>query len=221
MERLGLGKIAAKLFGGGAPELVLAKRIKIFILLGITFVALSKLTLSKFSPLPNFEMIIPTLCVVGCLSLRTGGNKFWRHSTRYFVVIALISVSLADLWIWGFHPIYAFTWSGFVICWLLAMRQKLSVFEKFKSLLWRTALTAALAILIFDIYTCFGWAFLTGARTFAGFTAVLLAQIPFTLYHLLSLVFVPPLVGLAKTLIKVKVPVPVAVPVAVKARTGV
>jgi len=216
-----LKKAAFKLFGGENPESVLAKRIKIFVLIGIVFVVLNKLTLSRFSPLPNFEMIIPTLCVVGCLSLHPSGNRFWRHSTRYFVMMALISVSLADLLIWGFRSIYVFTWSGFMICWLLAVREKISVFGKFRSLLWRTTLTAALAILIFDIYTSFGWAFLTGARTFAGFTAVFLAQIPFTLYHLLSLLFVPPLVGLAKALIKVKVPVPVAVPVAAKARSGV
>jgi hypothetical protein len=44
-----------------------------------------------------------------------------------------------------------------------------------------------------------------------------LGQIPFTLYHLASLIFVPPLVGLGKLMVKVKVPVPVAV----KVRAGV
>lgn len=213
------GGITAKLFGDETPELVLAKRIRIFVLIGIVLVALNKLTLSRFSPIPNFEMIIPTLCVVGCLSLHPGGNKFWRHLTRYFVV-ALITVSLADLLIWGFHPIYAFTWSGFVVCWLLARREKLSIFERFKTLLRHTMLTAAIAILVFDIYTCFGWAFLAGARTLAGFAAVFLAQIPFTLYHLSSLMFVPPLVGLAKALVRVKIPVPVSVPAAVKIQTA-
>jgi hypothetical protein len=39
------------------------------------------------------------------------------------------------------------------------------------------------------------------------------------LYHLSSLIFVPPLVGLGKAMVKVKVPVPVAV--AVKRGVGV
>jgi len=140
--------------------------------------------------------------------------------TRYFGVAALVSVFLVDLWVWGFRPIYAFTWSGFIICWFFAARKKLFMFGRFKHMLWHAALTTAIAVLIFDIYTCFGWAFLTGARTLAEFAAVFLAQIPFTLYHLFSLAFVPPLVWLAKILIRVKVPVSAAVPAAVKTQTA-
>lgn len=198
---------------------MLSKRIKIFAVLGFAFIAINKFTLSRFSPLPNLEMIIPTICVMGCFPLYCGRGKFWGSLTRYFGVVALVSVFLADLWVWGFRPIYAFTWSGFVICWFFAARRKLFMFGRLKHLLWHSVLTTAVAIIIFDVYTCFGWAFLTGARTLAGLAAVFLAQIPFTLYHLSSLTFVPPLVGLAKLLIRVRVPVPAAVPVAVKIRT--
>lgn len=199
----------AKLWGVGAPERVLAKRIKLFILFGVLFVAVSKLLYLGGVTFPNFELIIPTLVVVGCFSLPVGSRGSWRFLTRYFGVIALASVFFIDICFWGFKSIYVFTWSGFIICWLLGMRNKLSMFGRFTRLLYRTTLTAAVAIIAFDIYTAFGWAMLTGA----GLTAVFIAQLPFTLYHLSSLVFVPPLVGLAKAMVKVKVQVPVAVSV--------
>jgi len=90
------------------------------------------------------------------------------------------------------------------------MRHKLSMFDRFKSLLWRTTLTAAVAIIIFDLFTgVLGWSLVTST----GLVTVFLSQIPFTLYHLCSLLFVPPLVGLAKVMVKVKIPVPVAIAV--------
>jgi hypothetical protein len=87
------------------------------------------------------------------------------------------------------------------------MRNKLSMFDKFKKLLWRTTLTAAIAIILFDV-----WTGLVGSSLTMGGSLwiVFLGQIPFTLFHLASLVFVPPLVGLGKLLVRVKVPVPVA-----------
>jgi len=91
------------------------------------------------------------------------------------------------------------------------MKNKLSTFDRFKKLLYRTTLTAAIAILIFDVWTAFGSWLGWGEKSLAGLAAVYLAQIPFTLYHLGSLLFVPPLLGLGKLMIKVKVPVSVAV----------
>lgn len=210
-------KIAIKLFGGENPGSVLAKRIKLFILLGIVLIAISKLLyLRGLMPFPNFELIIVTLVVIGSFSIYTGENKFWRGVTRYFGIIALVSVFLIDVGFWGIRKIYIFTWSGFIICWLFGMRNKLSMFDKFKKLLWRTTLTAAVAILIFDIYTASGWALISGT----GLATVFLNQIPFTLYHFCSLIFVPPLVGLGKAMAKIKVPVPVAVPVGGRVRVG-
>ena len=211
----GWKRAAAKLWGVGAPERVLARRIKIFVLIGIVFIAISKLLyLRGLTPFPNFELIIPTLVVVGSFSLYCGPTRFWRGLTRYFGLIALLSVFIIDLAFWGFLPIYAFTWLGFIFCWLLGMRNKLSMFDKFKTLLGRTMLTAAVAIILFDVWTgLIGHTLTTGVPLWVAF----LGQIPFTVYHLASLVFVPPLVGLGKMLARVKI----SVPVAVAARTGV
>ncbi len=201
-------KAAAKLFGVGAPERVLARRIKIFVLLGILFIALSIPLYLAGVTFSNFELIIPTLVVIGSFSLYCGPTKFWRVVTRYFGVIALASVFIIYLVVWGPRPIQAFTLSGFTICWLLAMRNKLSMFDKFKKLVWRTTLTAAIAIILFDVWTgLIGHTLTTGVSLWVAF----LGQIPFTLYHLASLVFVPPLVGLGKVLARIKVAAPVAV----------
>jgi hypothetical protein len=210
-------KLAYKLFGGETSERVLAKRIKIFVLIGIVFIAISKLLyLRELMPFPNFELIVPTLVVIGSFSLYCGEKKSWKYLTRYFGVLAIVTVFIIDLVFWGFRPIYIFTWSGFVICWLIAMQNKLSMFNKFKKLLWRTTLTAAIAIIIFDIYTgVFGWSLVHGI----GLAAAFLNQLPFTLYHLCSLIFIPPLVGLGKLMVKVKVPIQVAV--AAQSRVGV
>ena len=190
----------------------MAARIKLFVLIGAVLIAVSKLLYHQgIMPFPNFELIIPTLVVVGSFSLYVGPTKQWRYITRYFGIIALISVFLIDLGIWGFQPIYAFTWSGFILCWIIGLRNKLSMFDRFKKLLWRTSITTAVAVLIFDVWTAFGSWLGWGAKSLSGLAAVYLAQIPFTLYHLASLAVVPPLVGLAKLMVKVKVPVPVTV----------
>jgi len=207
-------KISEKIWGGRTSGEFLAKRFKIFVLIGLLLVGISKLLYLAGITFPNLELVIPTLVVVGSFSLYCGGTKFWRGVTRYFGIIALVSVFLIDMAVWGIRPIYVFTWSGFIFCWLLGMHNKLSMFDKFKKLLWRTTLTAAIAIIVFDIYTgVFGWSLVHGTTLAAAF----LAQIPFTLYHLCSLIFIPPLVGLGKLMVKVKVPVPVAV----KIRAGV
>jgi hypothetical protein len=203
-------KISEKIWGGRTPSEVLSKRFRIFVLIAIVLAGISKLLyLHRILP-ANVELIIPTLVVVGSLSLYCGPTKFWRRATRYFGLLVLVAVAITDLAFWGPSPIFVFTWSGFILCWLLAMRHKLSMFDKFKSLLWRTTLTAAAAIIIFDLYTgVLGWSLVTGT----GLVTVFLSQIPFTIYHLCSLLFVPPLVGLAKAMVKVKVPVPVAIAV--------
>lgn len=201
-------EISEKIWGGRTSDKILAKRIKIFVLLGICFIGISKLLYLAGITFPNFELVIPTLVVVGSFSLYCGGTKFWRGVTRYFGVIAIISVLLIDLAIWGLRLIYLFTWTGFVLAWFLGMRNKLSIFDKFKKSLFRTTLTAAIAIILFDVWTGIIGSPLTGL---VSFWAAFIGQIPFTLYHLCSLLFVPPLVGLGKLLVRVKVPVPVAV----------
>ena len=203
-------KIAEKIWGDRTPDEVLSKRYKIFVFLGIFLIGMFAVYryFIGITFLPNFEWIIPVLVVTGSFSLYCGPSKFWRIVTRYFGALAVISAFIVWFIMFGILPIHAFVWSGFIFAWLLAMRNKLSMFDKFKKLLWRTTLTAAIAIIMFDIYTgVFGWSLVHGT----GLAAAFLAQILFTLYHLCSLIFIPPLVGLGKLMVKVKVPVPVAI----------
>ena len=203
-----LRKISERVWGGRTPAEVLSKRFKIFVLIAIVLAGVSKLLYLNGILPANVELIIPTLIVVGSFSLYLGPTKFWRRTTRYFGLLVLVAIAITDLAFWGLRSIFVFTWSGFILCWLIGMRNKLSMFDKFKKLMLRTTLTAAAAIIIFDIYTgVVGWSLVTGT----GLLVSLLAQIPFTLYHLSSLIFVPPLVGLGKLMVKVKVPVQVAV----------
>lgn len=202
-------KIAEKIWGGRTPDEVLSKRFKIFVFIGIFLIGMFAVYryFIGITFLPNFEWIIPILVVTGSFSLYCGPSKFWRIVTRYFGVLAVISAFIVWFIMYGILPIHAFVWSGFIFAWLLAMRNKLSMFNKFKKLLWRTTLTAAIAIILFDV-----WTGLVGSTLTMGESLwiVFLGQIPFTLFHLVSLVFVPPLVGLGKLLVRVKVPVPVA-----------
>ena len=203
-------KIAEKIWGGRTPDEVLSKRYKLFVFLGIFLIGMfaAYRYFIGVTFLPNFELIIPVLVVTGSFSLYCGPSKSWRIVTRYFGVLAVISAFIVWFIMFGIRPIHAFVWSGFIFAWLLAMRNKLSMFDKFKKLLWRTTLTAAVAIIMFDIWAgVFGWSLVHGT----GLAAAFLLQIPFTLYHLCSLIFIPPLVGLGKLMVKVKVPVPVAI----------
>ena len=203
-------KIAEKIWGGRTPDEVLSKRYKLFVFLGIFLIGMFALYryFIGITFLPNFEWIIPVLVVTGSFSLYCGQSKFWRIITRYFGALAVISAFIVWFIMYGILPIDAFVWLGFIFAWLFAMRNKLSMFDKFKKLLWRTTLTAAIAILLFDFWTgIIGSPLTMGISLWVAF----LGQIPHTLLHLTSLVFVPPLVGLGKMLVKVKISVPVAV----------
>ena len=219
-------KIAEKIWRGRTPDEVLSKRYKLFVLLGIFLIGMFAMYryFIGITFLPNFEWIIPVLVVTGSFSLYCGSSKFWRIVTRYFGALAVISAFIVWFIMFGILPIDAFVWSGFIFAWLLAMRNKLSMFDKFKKLLWRTTLTAVVAILLFDAFTAFGWWILgpyhslPGSHTLTGLLTVYLFQIPFTMSHLISLIFVPPLVGLGKLLVRVKVPVPVATRIGARAK---
>jgi len=213
-------KIAEKIWGGRTPDEVLSKRFKIFVFIGIFLIGMFALYryFIGITFLPNFEWIIPVLVVTGSFSLYCGPSKFWRIVTRYFGVLAVISTFIVWFIMFGILPIHAFVWSGFIFAWLLAMRNKLSMFNKFKKLLWRTTLTAAIAIILFDV-----WTGLIGSSLTMGGSLwiVFLGQIPYTLFHLVSLVFIPPLVGLGKMLVRVKISVPVAVAAGARVRARI
>ncbi|MEM3012421.1 MAG: hypothetical protein QW084_03560, partial [Candidatus Hadarchaeales archaeon] len=132
-------------------------------------------------------------------------------------LMVLAGVLLVDLLFWGLHRIYLFTWSGFLLVWWVATRNKLSPLSGFWGLVGRTALTAAVAILLFDFWTGVVGSPLTGfygpLTSLSTWLTALVMQVPFTLYHLSSLFFVPPLVGLLKlsTRVRLEVPIPVRV----------
>lgn len=223
-----LRNISEKIWGGRTPSEVLSKRFKIFVLLGVLLTGLFWVYRAKAGVgfLPNFEWFIPALVVVGSFSLSLGKNMFWRTVNHYFGAVVLISVIVFDLLLFGpsYMPIFLFRWSGFIFVWILAMRNKLSMFGKYKTLVGHTLLTTAIAILLFDIWTGVIGTSLTGwygaVTTPTPWLTAFLLQIPFTFFHLCSLIFIPPLVGLSKLLVRVKVPVSVAVRSGIKTASG-
>jgi hypothetical protein len=206
----GFTSLLDRIWGRKTVDEILSRRFKLFVLLGILFTSLFWVyrAVAGIELLPNLEWVIPTLVTVGSFSLPLGGGAFWKALNRYFGVLALASVIAFDIIFFGpaLWHVWIFKWSGFAFAWLLGMRSKLSMFDRYKRLLGSTLLTSAIAILIFDF-----WTGVIGCGLWIGsFWLSFIGQIPFTLYHLASLIFVPPLVALAKLLVRVKVPVAVA-----------
>lgn len=210
--------LTRKVWFGRNPDETLAKRFKLFVVVGIALIGASKLLYLAGLTIPNIELVIPTLVVVGAFSLYTGESKKWNKLTRYFGVFALLSVFLIDFFFWGFRKIYLFTWPAFIVCWIIGTRKDFSFFDKFSDLAVEATLTAAVAILAFDFVTAFGTWLLWHSMTLTALYGVYIAQIPFTLYHLGSLIFVPPLVALGKIMGRVKVRAQASTKAAVKTR---
>ena len=193
-------------------------RRRLWILAGICLLlaASSKLLYLRGFTLPNLELIIPVLVV-------TGSTYLWRvdgraeRVGRAFGLLVLGGVLAVDLLCWGWHPIYLFTWSGFLLVWLLATGNRVSPFSGFWPLLGRTALTGAAAILLFDLWTGVVGSPLTCPSFYGPLTSLhtwltaLALQFPFTLYHLSSLLFFPPLVGLLRLSTRIRVEAPLAI----------
>jgi hypothetical protein len=153
--------------------------------------------------LPNFEWILPTLIVLGSLF------------PFEFGILALVFVQVLWTLLYGPKPIQIFTCSGFALVWFLARKRYLSPFGSLRKLIGQSLLTSAAGILLYDFWTgVLGWSLLGQASLYTS----LLGQIPFTIYHLSSLVFVPPLVTLAKLTVRTKIPIVVPVPARTKVR---
>ncbi|KXA93460.1 hypothetical protein AKJ65_06285 [candidate division MSBL1 archaeon SCGC-AAA259E19] len=210
--------VSKKIWYGRNPDETLAKRFKLFLIVGISLIASGKfLSLAGF-PIPNIEPIIPLLVIMGAFSLYMGRSEKWGKIRKYAGIIAIVSVFLIDLIFWGFHKIYLFMWPGFVMVMLIARKKDLSFFDRFSDIAVEATVTAAAAIILFDIFTAFGFWLLWRPLTIATLYGVYLAQIPFTLYHLGSLIFVPPVVGFGKMASKVKLRAPVATKAGEKVR---
>ncbi len=198
-------------------ERELRRRLWLFAGLCLLLAGMSKLLYLRGLTLPNMELVIPVLVVAGSTYLWNAGGGAERKLGRSFGLMVLAGVLLADLLFWGLHRIYLFTWSGFLLVWWVATRNRLSPFSGFWGLVGRTALTAAAAILLFDFWTGVIGSPLTGfygpLTSPSTWLTALVLQVPFTLYHLTSLFFIPPLVGLLKlsTRVRLEVPIPVRV----------
>jgi len=179
------------------------QRITALLTVALILVIFNKIVLSRWS-LPNVELIIPVLVIFGCYS------NCWKFS-----MLTILSVAVLDILLWGFHPIYLFTWSGFAFCWYFWGRNAFDPFSSTRRILKRASISVLASILFFDLYTAIGCWLLWYPKTLSGLVATYVAQVPFTLYHLLSLGFVPPLVLLGKKISRV----PIAVPVAVRVGT--
>lgn len=190
-----------------SPGKTSLKRYKLFVVIMTSFLAVTKLLPILGVKLANIELIIPSLVVVGALSLHVGKSEAWSRFSQGFGIFTLLPIILLDLLFWGIQAIYLFTWSGFLFCWVLATRFDLSMFDKTTTLVGKASLIAVLSILFFDVYTAFGFWWIFYPHTRMTLVLTYMAQIPFTLYHLLSALFVPPMIVLGQRMTRVKVPV--------------
>lgn len=198
-------EVIKKLWFGKKPEEVLAKRFKIFILISIALIALSKYLYMIDLTIPNLETIIPTLVVMGSFSVFTRSRRLSKIK-KYFGFIALASVFITDMVFWGFRPIYLFTWPGFILAWLIGKRSDFSFLDNTKEIMFGASLDTASSILFFDVFTAFGTWLFWHPMTLRSLVKVYMLQVPFTLYHLSSLIFVFPLVMTVKVLTRAEVP---------------
>lgn len=183
---------------------VLRRRLRIFLLVFVSLTACSKLLYLKGLLPPNVELVLPATVSFACL--------FPIHRHSLFLPL-LLPVFLIDLLFWGPHRIYLFTWSGFFLCWILTKRYRCP-FERLGRAMGKTLLASVQSILLFDFWTgIVGWSILTGSLL-----SSVVGQLPFTMYHLLSVGFVPPLVLLAKLLLRIPIPVMVTIRTARGAR---
>lgn len=197
--------MAWKLWGGENPDEVLLKRYRLFLLAGVFLIAMFAVyrSLAGIEFLPNTEWIIPVLVVTGSFTLRCRRPKSVRITSRYFGVISLISVFVVWFVTYGFIPIHVFCWSGFIFIWLFSKKLKLSYFDRFSRILLKSTLATAIAIIIYDVWTgVVGHTLTTGAPLWLS----IIGQVEFTLRHLTSLFFVPPIVWAGKLIIRIPVP---------------
>lgn len=197
--------IAEKVWYAKTQGGTFAKRFKLFVVLCVAFIAVSKILYLSGVTVPNLELIIPALVVVGAFAMHTGSSEKWSKLNEYFGIIALVSVFIIDTLVWGLRPIYLFTWPAFIGVWYLAKRKDLSFMDKFSDIAFEATLTAAFLIIAYDVFTAFGTWLLWGGFSMGSLLGVYLGQITFTLYHLGSLFFVPPLVALGKRMTRVKI----------------
>ena len=212
-------RVAEKIWYAKTEGETFAKRFKLFVVFCAVLIAASKFLYASGLTIPNMELIIPALVVVGAFGLHVGSSERWNKATKYFGLLALLTVFVVDVSLWGFRRIYLFTWPSFILIWFLAKRKDLSFMDDFSDVAVDATLTTAILILVYDVITAFGTWVLWGSLSVGSLLGVFMGQIPFTLYHMSSLLFVPPLVALGKTMTKVRVRVASPVKTATRNRS--
>lgn len=162
------------------------RRTRILGVLLIVLAVLGKVLLRQFA---NIETVFVATLLAGSLL-----GRWWT------VLVPLGALAILQPLEWSLTPGYAlnamtgiafFVMSGYVFVALIGRRVRPKVLLRVKSVALLTTISVPLTI-AYDLWTAFGeWYFIT--RPFGvDFSTVLEAQVPFTLYHLLSsLIFVP------------------------------
>lgn len=197
--------ISKKLWFGETAGQTFIKRFKLFVIICASLVVISKLLFFSGFTIPNLELIIPVLVVVGAFTVHTGHEEKWSKLNKYFGIITLSGVFLTDMVIWGPRPIYMFTWPSFLAVWLFSNGKDLSFMDDYSETVSDASFLTAFSILFYDAVTAFGVWILWNPLSLGSLIGVYIAQIPFTIYHLSSLLFVPPLVYIGKKMTKVRV----------------
>ncbi len=127
------------------------------------------------SSLPNIEIVTLVVLLGGLL---LGG--YWA------VIVPITVMALSDIWI-GNNVIFLFTWSGFALLGAstLFMRKKLEPRYSIRFLSTFTGF-GVIGVLLYDVWTAFGWWLLFYPHTTTALLHVALLQVPFTLKHLTS-----------------------------------
>lgn len=109
----------------------------------------------------------------------------------FSVIVPLTIIGITDIII-GNGYIFIFTWSGFAMMGVISffMRKKIEFTPKFT--LYTTSI-GILGVMVYDIWTNFGWWYIYYPHTLEGIILCYIAAIPFILWHLLSCMIVFPI----------------------------
>lgn len=135
-------------------------------------------------PFPNFEVIMVTAFLAAML-LRS-----YIGVAVAFLAIALSDLMLGNISSIGTGSIVLFTYSGFAAIALISMASKKALTPHLSRLnagaFGLGALTGVAFVLVYDVWTNFGWWALMYPHTTEGIAAVYALGAPFMLYHAIS-----------------------------------
>ena len=109
----------------------------------------------------------------------------------YSIIAPAMIMMISDYFI-GYDPIALFTWSGFAIMGYLFTKIRGVRSINTHSVL-RVTTYSVFLVLVYDIWTAFGWWYLRYPHTTTTLALVYMLQIPFTIRHLLSALITIPM----------------------------